>query len=307
MLDGARRGVRFRYVVNGVNLGQLRAVNLPFADAFQRQFGIDTNASQGELYTTAWGGRPQERTRLLRFLREHDLRDTVVLSGDSHGWFGYDLVEDAQAPAYEPLTGGGLLGAVGVELVPSALGRPGAQDVIAEELYSAQTQGSRGAAFTDAATFDAVHRPAALAPTRALEAAAQAANPNLRFFDWRAEYGHAVVQLQPERAVLECWTTPQRAVSPDQRLLAQFASPVGAPHLGPVLQPQPVRGSRTGARPPAPATVGASRPAARTTAPPASVTPAAAAALPATGGTPLAAGALLLTAAGLVARRLRGR
>src|SRR3712207_3685119 len=80
----------FRYVVNQVNLGQLRAFNLPFAEAFERQLGIDTQAPQGEIYTTAWGGHPQERRRLLRFLRENDLVDNVVMSGDSHGWFGYD-------------------------------------------------------------------------------------------------------------------------------------------------------------------------------------------------------------------------
>jgi alkaline phosphatase D len=254
LLDSKARGVVLRYLVNGVNLSQLRAFNLPFAEQFRETFGIDPNAPQGELYTSAWGGHPDERNRLLRFLRSNDLVDNVVMSGDSHGWFGYDLVEDAQLPSYEPLTGGGLLGAVGVELVPSAFGRPGGQDVIAEELYFASTGGGRGAAFGDAATFDAVYRPAALKPTLDLEAAARAANPNLLHFNWRAEYGHALVHLRRERAVLECWTSPQRVVSSDHRLLAQFSSPVGAPHLGRVLQPEPMRGSRRDPRPPVPAT-----------------------------------------------------
>lgn len=244
LLDTQARGVTHRVVVNQVNLSQLRAFNLPFAAAFERQFGIDVQAPQGEIYTTAWGGHPAERRRLYHFLREHRIVDNVVLSGDSHGWFGSDLVEDPQAPAYEPLTGGGLLGAVGVELVGCALGRPGGQDVIAEELYFAANRSSRGAAFTDAATFDAVYRPAALPALLALEAAGQAANPNLRYFNWRAEYGHAMVHLRPDRAVLECWQSPQRVLSDDARLLAQFASPVGAPHLAQVVQPEPVRGAR---------------------------------------------------------------
>lgn len=255
LLDGKARGVRFNYVVNGVNLSQLRAFNLPFASAFREQFGIDPNAPEGEIYTSAWGGQPAERNRLLGFLRANGIVDNVVMSGDSHGWFGSDLVEDAQPPAYEPVTGGGLLGAVGVELVPCAMGRPGGQDVIAEELYFAANRGSRGAAFEDAATFDAVYRPAALPAVLDLEAAAQAANPNLLYFNWRAEYGHALVHLRTDRAVLECWTSPQRVVSTEQRLLAQFASPVGAPHLGRVLQPAPVQGTRQDAPPPAPATV----------------------------------------------------
>lgn len=256
----ASRGRTFRYVVNQVNLGQLRAFNLPFADAFERRLGVDAQPPQGEIYTTAWGGHPEERRRLLRFLRENDLVDNVVMSGDSHGWFGYDLVEDAQAPAYEPATGGGVLGAVGVELVPSALGRPGGQDVIAEELYFASVGGSRGAAYNDAERFDREFRPAALGPTLALEAAARAANPNLQYFNWRADYGHAMVHLRPDRAVLESWVSPQRVAADAAELRAQFVSPVGAPHLGAVLEPEPVAGARRAAPAPAPATARAGGP-----------------------------------------------
>jgi alkaline phosphatase D len=242
LLDSQRRGVTFRLVVNQVNLGQLRTFNVPFATQIAEAFGQDPNAPQGEFYTTAWGAHPEERTRLLSFLREHGIVDNVVVSGDSHGFFGYDLVEDPQPPNYDPLTGGGLLGAVGVEMVGSTMGRPGAQDVIAEELYFAANQDSRGAAFEDAATFDAVYRTAALPATEAVEAAAQAANPNLRYFNWKAEYGHAMVHLRPDRAVLECWHSPQREPSDDAWLLAQFSSPVGAPHLAPVASPTPMRG-----------------------------------------------------------------
>lgn len=254
LLDTQARGVVHRYIVNGVNLSQLRAFNLPAAQAFRETFGIDPNAPQGEIYAVAWGAQPQERNRLFGFLRENELVDNVVMSGDSHGWFGSDLVEDAQVPSYEPATGGGLLGAVGVELVPSAFGRPGAQDVLAEEAYFAANQGSRGAAFNDAQSYDREYRTAVLPATLGLEAAGMAANPNLLYFNWKAEYGHAMVHLRPERAVLECWTSPQRVVSSEQRLLRQFSSPVGAPHLGTVLSPQPVSGSRRDPRPPEPAT-----------------------------------------------------
>lgn len=246
LLKSQRRGARHRYIVNQVNLSQVRAFNTPFAGQLEAAFGVNFNAPQGEIYTTGWGGHPEERTRLLRFLRRHGIIDNVVMSGDSHGFFGSDLVEDAQLPSYEPLTGGGLLGAVGVEMVGSTMGRPGGQDVIAEELYFAATGGSRGAAFTDAARFDSQFRSAALAPTIALEQAAKVANPNLRYFNWKAEYGHCLVHLRPDRAVLECWQTPQRERSDDARLLAQFRTMVGRPHLDPITSPRALRGPDRG-------------------------------------------------------------
>ena len=314
LLDTTARGVTFRYVVNQVNLSQLRTFNVPFADAFRRQFGLDPNAEQGEFYTTAWGAHPAERVRLLQFLRDNGIVDNVVVSGDSHGWFGYDLVEDPEPPSYDPTTGGGLLGAVGVELVPSAMGRPGGQDVVAEELYFASVQGSRGAAFTDAERYDRDFRTAALPATLGIEAGARAANPNLQFFNWRADFGHAMVHLRPERAVLESWVSPQRVPSDEAVLMAQFASPVGAPHLGQVRDPQPVSGSRIDFAAPDPRTVPpAEEPGRRSAAPGAAAgsgaggSTSASRTLPATGGTAaVGAVALAAAAAGLTgARALR--
>jgi alkaline phosphatase D len=251
LLDTKRRDVVFRYVVNQVNFSQLRAFNLPAASTFEQEFGMNPNASDGEVYAVAWGANPDERARLCRFLRDNEIVDNVIVSGDSHGFFGSDVIEDNQAPNYNPLDGGGLLGAVGVEMVPMTMGRPGLQDVLAEAAYFATMNGSRGAAFEDAATFDAVYRPAVLPATLDVELAGRAANPNLQYFNWKSEFGHTMVHLRPERAVLECFTSPQREPSESQRLLAQFSSPVGAPHLGQVLSPEPVEGSRQDPPPPA--------------------------------------------------------
>ncbi len=254
--DTKRRGVTHRLLVQQVNLSQLRAFNTPLAAQLEQAFGLQPNAPQGEFYTVGWGAHPAERARLFRFLRTEGIIDNVVVSGDSHGFFGSDLVEDPEPPSYEPLTGGGLLGAVGVEMVGSTMGRPGAQDVLAETLYFTENRGSRGAAYTDAVTFDTVYRPQGLAGAVALEQGFTSANPNLRYINWKAEYGYAMVHLRADRAVIEALTTPQRVVGPAQRLLAQFSSPVGAPHLGAVLNPTAVRGSRQDAPAPTPTTVG---------------------------------------------------
>ena len=262
LLDTQARGVRFRAIVNQVNLSQLRAFNVPAASAFAQQFGIDVNAPQGEIYTVAWGGRPTERAELFRFLRSKGIVDNVVLSGDSHGFFGYDLTEDPELPAYQPVTGTGTLAVVGVEMISSAMGRPGGQDVVAETLNQQRKQQGRGSAFTTASEYDSIDRPAALPATLALEEAAKAANPNLRYFNWKAEFGYSMLHIRPEKVVLECFTTPQRSVSPDQRLLTQLESLRGVPHLTPVSQPTPVRGTRQDPRPGEPVVTAADAPAA---------------------------------------------
>ena len=91
LLASKSRGARHRVIVNQVNLSQLRVFNMPFADQICRAFKLDPNGPSDEIYTTAWGGRPGERARLYRFLRQHRIVDNIVLSGDSHGWFGSDL------------------------------------------------------------------------------------------------------------------------------------------------------------------------------------------------------------------------
>lgn len=81
------------------------------------------------------------------------------------------------------------------------------------------------------------------------------ANPNLRYFNWKAEYGHAMVHLRKTRAILECWQTPQRERSDEARLLAQFRSEIGRPHLAAVPDPEPTRGPDRGALAPRPRVV----------------------------------------------------
>lgn len=103
--------------------------------------------------------------------------------------------------------------------------------------------------------------------------------------------------------------SPQRVPSDTAVLMAQFTSPVGAPHLGQVLQPQAVTGSRRDAPPPEPRTtpvrvvrVRAGPGAGRADG---AADPVAARGLPATGGASASgvAGAALVTAAALAARR----
>jgi hypothetical protein len=152
--------------------------------------------------------------------------------------------------------------------VPSAFGRRRAGRAGRDRLF-ARTGGSAGAAFDR--TAGRTTRWTAGSLRDVARGGGHGANPNLSVLQLEGEYGHALVHLR--RTTAPCSRPgPRRSasgVSTEQRLLAQFSSPVGAPHLGRVLQPEPVRRAATPpAEPPtvaAPAVgeAAAGRPAAR--------------------------------------------
>lgn len=242
--DSGRRGVKHRVILNQSNLSQL-GVDLgvltgPLVDTLQPII----EAQQADLGSLGFGGFPNERTRLYQFLRDRGVIDNIVLSGNIHGFFGSDLIENSVPPLYVPGTALGLQQIVGVEMVASAMGRPGLQDILADELYWAQNGGRENAPFDDAETYDRVHRPAALPLAQAGQLAILAGTPTLRYLNWLAEYGYSMVHLRETEAYLENWTTPQRMPSPEQRLLSQHRTVVGDPRLQAVAAPTPIRGAR---------------------------------------------------------------
>lgn len=59
-----------------------------------------------------WDGYPAERERLLGFCQSHDMRNVIVLSGDSHTSWGIELTLAPQDKTrYDPKTGKGVIGA----------------------------------------------------------------------------------------------------------------------------------------------------------------------------------------------------
>jgi alkaline phosphatase D len=61
--------------------------------------GVVVNGRR-RVWTDAWDGYPAERGRLLRFIRDNELRSAVVLTGDAHVNYVCDLkpdFDDAQA------------------------------------------------------------------------------------------------------------------------------------------------------------------------------------------------------------------
>ena len=232
-LASKREGVAWRVVANQVLMGQLRFTNLPRgvpAPPFE-----ELEAQEGFVFNPVqWDGYPRERDLVLGFWRDQGIRDNLVVTGDMHGSFVYDLVEDPSPPAYEPATGGGLRGSAGVEFAPSSVGRGGADETVMAEAYRARYGGDPA---QDREGYEQF-RAAGVAGSRALESAFRANTPNLRYMEW-VEHGYGIVDLTPERALLELWWQPLEARSREDRLGAQLRVDRGTNHAVPVLRPEP--------------------------------------------------------------------
>lgn len=244
LMESKQRGTVQRVIVNQINMSQLLLFTAPLPGLLET-LGLNPNGP--ELYPSGWGEQPAARDEFYGFLREHGIIDNLILSGDSHGWFANDLIETAGLPAYNPINGGGTLGVVGVEIVPAAMGRANGVEVVAGALYEA-AHGQPP--YDDYTRFQQIDVPLATPIMMLTEDAARLVNPQLRYFNWRS-YGYGLAHLTADRLVCELWQVPYPQTSPQQTLLRQFVSQVGAPHLEAIVGGAPTTGSRLSPSPPA--------------------------------------------------------
>lgn len=208
MLRSAQSGVTWRLVNNQTWLAPADIPNL--VD------GVPTP----KLGLTRWPQYTEERAAWFQYLRGGNptnlrIRNNIVVSGDAHGNWGSDLIEDtnlvgqylpgaplpnlrqgstvANFPAGYGRAGTGNLGpvnlrasSVGVEFAPTSMGRGGADELVA---HSAML-------------------PPGSAPTvvgaRAIELAVIAGNKNCQFIEW-VDHGYGIVHISADRAVFEYW------------------------------------------------------------------------------------------------------
>jgi alkaline phosphatase D len=69
-----------------------------------------------------WDGYPAARQRLLDMLREHSPTNAVILTGDIHSSWAFEVADDPFSADYDPVTGAG---AVAVEFVAPSITSPG--------------------------------------------------------------------------------------------------------------------------------------------------------------------------------------
>ena len=179
------------------------------------------------LGVSRWSSYAEERAALFGYLRGANpagerVRGTIVVSGDAHGNWGADLVEDnallttyqSAPPLPNPQVGstpaniaagyvraatGNLpllnnrADSVGVEFAGSSMGRGGADELIANAnpLTTVADQ---------------------VAGTRAIELAVMLGNKATQYIEW-VDHGYGLVHIQTDRALFEYWW--QDKLTPD--------------------------------------------------------------------------------------------
>jgi alkaline phosphatase D len=158
----------------------------------------------------AWDGYRPARNRLLDFLEQHALRSTVIMTGDVHSSWAYDIAKDPWK-TYDPATG---RGATAVEFVtPSVTSATGWDPKTAESRLT-QLRSSR---------------------------------PHLKWADGLS-HGYIVVDITAERVQADFIGVPTvEERTTEERFVKGFTSARGAPHL--VEASGPARAGGTGAAP----------------------------------------------------------
>jgi len=204
LLDSAGRGAPWRVVVNPIPLAAI---------------GLG-----GSLYG-GWTDRPGDQQSLLRYLADNGIEDCVFVAGDAHGAFVADL--PVGPGAYDPATGAG---SAAVEILGNSVSRGGADETIAESayrgLYGTSPDGDRE-------RYEAL-LPQARETARSIEGALLAANPALKYAQWR-DHGYGVVRLTADEATLEQWHVPILERSRDEWLGARFTVARGTNHARPAV------------------------------------------------------------------------
>ncbi|MEO5914101.1 MAG: alkaline phosphatase D family protein [Luteolibacter sp.] len=79
---------------------------------------VDPDGAES-LFLDSWDGYPKERRELVKFMANKNISNTVLLTGDVHSSFAFEVADPAFGnPAYNPKTGAG---AVAVEFVTPSL------------------------------------------------------------------------------------------------------------------------------------------------------------------------------------------
>ncbi len=162
------------------------------------------------LNADAWDGYQADRNRLLHHIRDQAIENVVVLTGDVHSSWAFDVTTDPANPlVYNPATGEGSLA---VEFVCPAI----ASESLGE-------------------TFNAMSAPGA---ANAFEAGMKANNPQMKYLESTSN-GYVVLDVTPEHTQADFFFVDVEAPNESQRNGESWRTRNGNNRLEPAPAPAP--------------------------------------------------------------------
>lgn len=171
----------------------------------QWQIGEPSSSGAGVyLNGDAWDGYQAERQQIIDFIRDNNIDDVVILSGDVHSSWCADITDEPSNPlVYNPLTGAG---SVAVEFTTTSVTSPSAIPL---------PQGTQG------------------------EQSFIAMNPHIRYLDLDRK-GYLLLDLDPTRVQGEYWyVSTHTSPGGDESFALAYRSASGDNHLDPLPLTEP--------------------------------------------------------------------
>ncbi len=255
---------RWKLVAQQVIVSQWNAGAIPLVPEGAPDFPMLIRDGGNALNADAWDGYQADQLEFIRHVRDEQIDDVVILTGDVHSSWAFDVTEDPSTPAtYNPLTGEG---SRAVEFVAPAIASESLGD-----------------------TFNSLTRTPVGAD--AFEVAMRANNPQLKHLDAKRQ-GFIVLDLTEERCQADWFHVTVEEANDDVDHGASWFTLTGENRLQEASGPVPA--GQAGPQPPSePPTQNA--PAANPAPEPAP--------LPVTGGGAAMLGAAAIAAAAAVRRR----
>lgn len=212
---------KWKVVGNQVIFSQM---NLSWLEAVGTGFDVDSIQS---LVLDVWDGYPAERDKIIRFLDEQNIDNTVILTGDFHTSLAVDVSMKpvGENATYNPETGEG---SIAVEFATPSISSPNFDEYF-------------GAAV--AAALESCLNTSLCVPNP---------NPHLKFLDVD-RHGYFILDVQPEEVQAD-WYLMESIVVPDANEIfaGGWFSTDGGNHISPRTSPSPAKAIQDIPAPPDP-------------------------------------------------------
>jgi alkaline phosphatase D len=185
-LTGSRR--RWKVWGTEVMVEPLRVLGVFTAGLLPPPPGVDPTSPAFlnlEVFVTvdAWDGYPAERRRILQTVKDRDVKNVVLITGDIHSFVASELTVDFTAPTVNlPPTN-----------PPTTTPRPEASPPVAVSFVGGSVTSAN---LAELGTFGS----ASLPPINVVTYAIQQSNPHIKYFNSQ-DHGYCVVEVTPERVV----------------------------------------------------------------------------------------------------------